>query len=308
MSSLHSMLPVLLALMAGAAPGASAEAAAKRRVLYFSQTMGGRHATIDLGRDVLRKLGAASGAFALDECTDSRKWSAEYFKPYDAIVSFGGGNLVIPEACRKALLAFVRGGKGFVGIHAAVVMLPQPAWPEFAQMLGAQYAGILWEQPVQITVEDRRHPATRHLGASFTIKDEIYQFARWERAKTHVLLSVDTRSVDVFKLGVRRKDRDFAVAWCHPYGRGRVFYTCLGHSPQTWQDPRFQTHLMNAIRWAMGELPAKVPLGSDGRIREVRRREAGGAAAAAVESSGATRPHLVRLFSANVECRTPNVQ
>jgi len=259
---------VLLASTAGRAAEAG-----QFRVLYFSQTVGGRHATIDVGRDVLRKLGEEAGAFTLDECTDCRKWSADYLAPYAAIVSFGGGTLPLSEANRAALLGTIRGGRGFVGIHSAVQMLPNPKWPEYWEMLGGAYAGALWEKGVRIIVEDRLHPATRHLGAAFTITDEIYQFIPWERGKTHVLLSVDNRSVNVFQRNVRRKDRDFAVAWCHPYGKGRVFYTCLGHGKPMWQLASYQAHLLNAIQWAAGRVDAKIPLGSDGRVHEVRRPE-----------------------------------
>jgi len=259
----------LVALAALVAAGGETEAGARRRVLYFSQTVGHSHATIPLGRKIIAALGAKSGAFDLDECTDCRKWSPDYFAPYDAMVSFGYGALPLAEANRKALLEFVRGGKGFVGIHAAVQMRPQPRWPAYTEMLGGAYLNTLWQQQVRITVEDRLHPATRHLGVCFRMSDEIYQFGPWSRVKTHVVLSIDNRSVDVFQGNVRRKDRDFAIAWCHPYGKGRVFYTALGHSVKVWNDPRFQTHIFNAIRWATGELEAKVRLGTDGRIHEV---------------------------------------
>ncbi|HEU4388009.1 MAG TPA: ThuA domain-containing protein, partial [Blastocatellia bacterium] len=50
-----------------------------------------------------------------------------------------------------------------------------------------------------------------------------------------------------------RTDGDFALAWCRSYGKGRVFYTALGHRPEVWQDERFQKHLMGGLRWAMGD-------------------------------------------------------
>ena len=248
---------------------APAAAGATRRILYFTQNVGGGHATVPVGLKVLRELGARSGAFAVDECADCRKWSDAYFAPYAAMASFGSGELPLTDANKRAFLDFVRGGKGFVGIHSAIRVCQRRRWPEYEQMLGGALLNSLWQQRVRVTVEDRIHPATRHLGAWFHVQDEIYQFTRWDREKTHVLLSVDTRSVNLFDRNVRRKDRDFAVAWCHPYGKGRVLYTTLGHGHAVWRDPLFHGFLLGAVRWAMGDLPAKARLGTDGRIWEV---------------------------------------
>jgi putative heme-binding domain-containing protein len=67
----------------------------------------------------------------------------------------------------------------------------------------------------------------------------------------HVLLSLDTASVDVTKEGVHRTDRDFALCWTKPVGKGRVFYTALGHEPALWKDERFLKHLAGGLRWSM---------------------------------------------------------
>jgi uncharacterized protein len=67
-----------------------------------------------------------------------------------------------------------------------------------------------------------------------------------------VLLSLDTASVDLTKPGVKRTDNDFALAWTRAVGKGRSFYTALGHEADVWRDPRFQQHLVGGIRWAIG--------------------------------------------------------
>jgi len=103
---------------------------------------------------------------------------------------------------------------------------------------------------VRVLVEDRAHPATRHLGESLELTDEIYQFRAWSRPEVHVLLRLDPRSVDVGR--GKRADGDYALAWTRADGRGRVFYTALGHEPGMWADGRFQAHLLGAIQWALG--------------------------------------------------------
>ena len=112
-------------------------------------------------------------------------------------------------------------------------------------MIGGYFDGHPWHTDVTVRVEDRTFPATAHLGESFRIKDEIYQFKNWSREKTHVLLSLDPGSVDLNAKNVHRTDKDFALAWAHPYGKGRVFYSALGHRDEVWQDERFQKMLVN---------------------------------------------------------------
>jgi type 1 glutamine amidotransferase len=121
-------------------------------------------------------------------------------------------------------------------------------------MIGGYFDGHPWHQEVTIKVEDTRHPATRSLGDSFSMNDEIYQFRNFSRERVHVLLTLDTSSVDLKKQGVRRTDGDFALAWCRDYGKGRVFYTALGHEPAVWQDEKFQTMVVGALQWLTGDV------------------------------------------------------
>jgi hypothetical protein len=95
------------------------------------------------------------------------------------------------------------------------------------------------------------HPATRHLGESFEIADDIYQFKNFDRSKVQLLLSLAASSLDLANPKVNREDKYFPVSWCKPHGKGRVFYTALGDWEETWKDSRFRTHLIEGIRWAM---------------------------------------------------------
>src|SRR5262249_9168347 len=147
--------------------------------------------------------------------------------------------------------------------------------------IGGYFDGHPWHQKINVIVEDTTHPATRHLGGSFQITDEIYQFRTpYSRSKLHILMRMDTEAVDrtvgslngkaaaagdTLEVTVRdgkpsaklngqsvevknllaegprgkRRDRDNALAWTHEYGKGRVFYTALGHRDELWRDERF---------------------------------------------------------------------
>jgi type 1 glutamine amidotransferase len=103
-------------------------------------------------------------------------------------------------------------------------------------------------------VEDSTPPSVKHLAPSFKIKDEIYQFKSFSKDQVYVLLSLDNNSIDLNKPNVNRADKYFANAWTNTFGKGRIFYTALGHREDVWSDPRFQKHLVSGIRWALGNM------------------------------------------------------
>jgi type 1 glutamine amidotransferase len=102
-----------------------------------------------------------------------------------------------------------------------------------------------------VKVVDGTHPATKHLEKSFDFADDISQFKYSDRNKVQVLLSLDPEGVDLKNPKVNLRDMIFPVSWARSHGQGRVFYTALGDWEQTWKDQRYQTHLINGIRWTM---------------------------------------------------------
>lgn len=222
-----------------------------KQLLYVTHSAGYKHEVLPYSQEVVRKLGAESGAFAAD-CTDdvaSVDWSA--LNRYDAVAFCTTGDLPMDDTARNQLIEFVKKGKAFVGIHNATDTLYKFA--PYGEMVGGYFNGHPWHQEVGIIVEDRNHPATRHLEENFRIHDEIYTHRDWSRDKTHVLMRLDNSTVDLEKAAGKRPDNDFAMAWCHPFGAGRVFYTALGHGMPTWTDERFHKHLLGGIQWALGD-------------------------------------------------------
>lgn len=246
---------VVLTLMApsvSALPRVAAPEPAGQRLLYVTHSAGYRHEVLPLSHEVVRELGR-SGGFEVTVSEDASVISEAGLGGYDAVFFYTSGELPLGDAQKRALLAFVKGGKGFVGAHSATDTFYQ--WPEYGEMIGGYFDGHPWHTTVRARVEDLAHPATRHLPATFEIADEIYQFKDWSRDRVHVLLSLDPASVDLSAPGVNRTDRDFALAWTRRHGEGRVFYTALGHDAEVWRDERFTAHLLGGIRWAMGSRP-----------------------------------------------------
>lgn len=236
-----------LLLLAGPPPAAAETA----RVLYLTQSAGFAHPVLPHSEAVFTRIAKESERLDVTVSRDAAALTAAALADYDAVVFFTTGELPMDDAQKAALLAWVRGGGAFVGVHSATDTFYE--WPAYLGLIGGYFDGHPWHQEVTVRVEDRRHPATRHLGESFRIHDEIYQHRDWSRDDVDVLLSLDVGSVDMNARGIRRADGDFALAWTRREGAGRVFYTALGHRPEVWDDPRFQTHLLRGVEWAVGD-------------------------------------------------------
>ena len=201
-------------------------AAEPAKVLYVTQSAAFAHPVLPYSEAVFERIATDTGRFDVTVTRDAAILTAETLDTYDAIVFFTTGELPLSEAQRAALLAYVRHGGGFVGVHSATDTFYE--WPGYLELIGGYFDGHPWHQRVTVDVEKGDHPATRHLGESFEIHDEIYQHRNWSRDRVNVLLSLDVTSVDMTAGGINRTDRDFALAWTRQEGAGRVFYTALG--------------------------------------------------------------------------------
>jgi type 1 glutamine amidotransferase len=246
---IRSVALLTIALMAASTFSVIRAQPTNKKVLYITYSAGFRHDVIPLSMELLPQIGRKNG-FDVVATKDLAFLSSVSLPAYDAVVFYTTGELPISDADKANLLAWIKSGKGFIGIHSATDTFYQ--WPEYGEMIGGYFDGHPWHQEVKVKVEDAQHPATKGLPAVWTLKDEIYQYRNWDRSKRHVLLSLDTSSVDLKKEGVKRTDGDFALAWTSTYGKGRVFYSALGHRADLWQTPEYQQFLAGGIRWALG--------------------------------------------------------
>jgi hypothetical protein len=98
-------------------------------------------------------------------------------------------------------------------------------------------------------------------GKGFEIRDEVFQFQKpWSRQDLHVLLSIDTDKTDMDPkrrfLPERCADKGFAISWVKSCGKGRVFYTSLGHNQHIFWNAPVLEHFLAGIQFALGDLPA----------------------------------------------------
>jgi type 1 glutamine amidotransferase len=171
---------------------------------------------------------------------------------FDAIFFFGLREIELNEQQKADLLAFVKeDGKGFVAAHTATTAFF--SWPAFGEMLGGRFDEHPWNVvDARVVVEDPAFPALRHFPPVSTVRDEHYQTKDFSREKIRVLASLDPKSVDLANPRVHRTDADFPVAWAKTYGKGRVFYSSLGHATESWDNPLIQTMYFEALKWALG--------------------------------------------------------
>jgi len=245
----RTILVLATAVVAVAMFSAAKAQSATKKVLYLTYSAGFRHDVIPSSMQLLPEIGKKNG-FDVIATKDLAFLSTESLPAYDAVVFYTTGELPIGDAEKANLLAWIKSGKGFVGIHSATDTFYQ--WPDYGEMIGGYFDGHPWHQDVRVKVEDPKHAATKGLPPVWTVKDEIYQYRNWDRSKRHVLLSLDTSSVDLKKEGVKRTDGDFALAWTSTYGKGRVFYSALGHRDDLWQTPEYQQFIAGGIRWVLG--------------------------------------------------------
>lgn len=298
--SLSRLLPVVFsaALVAAAPAEVSADAIAKvraalpaaapakpkkpRKVLVFSVTNGFRHGSIPLGQEALRLLGEQTGAYQVVVSNELANFEAERIKGFDAVCflsttgdPFMPGNdelkgmseeqrkeaKAYAEKLRESMMAFIKGGGGFMGIHSATDTFYN--WSEYGEMLCGYFNGHPWTAGTQVSIKvepgKEKHPLVVMFGGqNIEFKEEIYQFKEpYDSSKVEMLLRLDTEKTDMNGKG-NRADNDYGVSWARNWGKGRVFYSSLGHNDHIYQNPKVLLHYLAGLQWAIGDLDAQV--------------------------------------------------
>lgn len=233
---------------------------------------------IPYGTHALRTLGTKTGAFTPVVSQDLAHFLPERIRNFDAIfLNNTSGKWITPTAddlrraefrrhgrdadavervLRDSLLGYVRGGGGLAALHFAIG--GNPHWPAFHDLFGARYAGHPWNEEVGIKLDDPRHPVNAAFaGKGLRLADEIYQFREpYSRESLRVLTSLDTTATNMKVKWIDRTDGDFALGWVKAVGKGRLFYTALGHRTEIYWHPAVLRHYLDGIQFAAGDLPA----------------------------------------------------
>jgi hypothetical protein len=254
-SVLHRRPALLVALalsLAVALTGCSSTAdpaPAAFDALVFSKTEGFRHASIPDGIAALRELGAEHG-FNVTATEDASAFTPDGLRAYDVIVFLNTTGDVLNTAQQAALQQYIRGGGGFVGVHAATDT--EYDWPWYNRLVGAYFDGHPSVQEASITVVDTAHASTRMLPQPWVRRDEWYSF-RSVQDGLNILLNLDEDSYDLE--GAPAMGDQHPVAWYRAFEGGRSWYTELGHTKEAYREPLFREHLLGGIQWAARVTP-----------------------------------------------------
>jgi type 1 glutamine amidotransferase len=58
--------------------------------------------------------------------------------------------------------------------------------------------------------------------------------------------------------GPSYKRPPYPSTWARLHGKGRVFYTSMGHREDVWTSPEFQAVLMGGLDWALRRVDAEI--------------------------------------------------
>ena len=212
----------------GRGGGRGAQPRVRKALLAWADTRNGQaqHAFTSHALAIVERLGYDSGLWDTFIRTDSHIIFNQAQKTdgtaasggpslsnVDGIFFLGHRDVPITDAQKTELLAFVRGGKGFVAAHTGLTAFE--SWPEFGEMLGAKYGGHLYTGPGRVTSEQPGHPIVKHWGGAFDYSDEYYRANELSREKVDVLLRFDPASAPSSKLPA---DGDFPLVWAKSYG------------------------------------------------------------------------------------------
>jgi type 1 glutamine amidotransferase len=233
-------LVALAACTFTASPASAADA--PYDVLVFSKTAGFRHDAIATGIQTIRDLGAAN-SFTVTATEDAAAFTTANLAQYEAVVFLNTTGDVLNATQETAFESYVRGGGGFVGVHAAADT--EYGWPFYGQLVGAYFNSHPAIQQVTARVQDRGHASTGHLPQAWTRTDELYNYSTNPRGSAHVLATLDESTYSGGNMGA-----DHPISWCKTVDSGRSWYTGFGHTQASYAEANFRNHLLGGLRYA----------------------------------------------------------
>jgi type 1 glutamine amidotransferase len=220
---------------------------------------------------VLTDLGAKHG-FEVTATKDGGVFTAANIAQYDAFFFYttgdltkpgGDGNPPMSPEGKQAFLDAIHSGKAFLGTHSASdtfhgpgdVFDPKPPakLDPYAEMIGGEFIRHGPQQVARMRAADTKFPGVSPIGDGFDINDEWYAIRNFQ-PNLHVVLVQETKGMK----GTDYQRPPYPATWARMHGKGRVFYTSMGHRADVWSNPNFQSILLGGLAWALGAADADV--------------------------------------------------
>jgi uncharacterized protein len=240
----------------------------RKKLLYFTRSAGFEHPPVIRKNNELsaseKLLTEWANKAGLDiVCSKDGALFDGDLDQYDAFVFYTSGDLTgkcehpqpgstMSQEGKKKFLAAIEAGKGFVGIHAATDSFRSAGVDPYIAMIGAEFVAHDAQQKAPMEVVSPKFPGMEGFGKSFTIHEEWYALHKFAK-DLHVILVQETKDMQ----GEHYQRPPFPATWARMQGKGRVFYTSMGHD-EIWRTPTFQQVLMGGIAWALGNAEAEV--------------------------------------------------
>ena len=236
----------------------------KVHLLLFEKITGFRDGpSVDAARATFRDLANRNG-WAIVTTDKGGAINPATLRKFDAVIWNNISGDVLTLAQRRALRNYIEGGGGFIAVHGSAGD-PVYFWDWYVdRLIGARFAGHPMGkqfQDARVVLEDPADPIARGLPREWTMNDEWYSFKTNPRAAgARILATLDETSYSPEGMfGQKLRMGDHPIAWSNCVGRGRMFYSAIGHRPEIYSSPIYRTMLANAVRWAVEKKACRAP-------------------------------------------------
>ena len=244
----YAMIAAILALILSSGFARAAEPAFKVLAFYSTDVEPDHVKTANDALAFYKEM-AAKHNFQLDITTDWSKLNENDLKPYCLILWLN--NFPQTAGQRAAFEKYMEHGGGWIGFHVAAYNDKDTHWPWFVQFLGGAvfYTNNWPVLPAKLTVDDRNHPVTKGLPATYdSPANEWYLWKPSPRLNkdVRVFLTLDPSN---YPIGVKDiiTEGDLPVVWTNT--KYRMLYINMGHGPAVYDNAIQNTLFENAILW-----------------------------------------------------------
>jgi hypothetical protein len=229
----------------------------KQKVLYFTRSAGFVHSVVNrnggeyaYSEKILTELGQKHGIEVV--CSQDPAVFEGDLDQYDAFAFYTTGKPISDEG-KSNLLKAIKAGKGFVGFHSATDTFHSPGIDPYCAMIGAEFLTHASQQKATMKVVSPNFPGIAGLDDGFVMNEEWYAFQKFA-PDLHVILVQETGAMhdDPYKRP------PYPATWAHRYGKGRVFYTSMGHREDVWTNPKFEQVALGGFAWVLRNAEADV--------------------------------------------------
>lgn len=227
-------------------------------ILVFSKTNSFIHTEAMPAAEAMLKLLGEQQGWSVYVTENGAVHNPEDLARFDTIVWNNVTGNVLTDDQRAALVDYLENGGGWIGIHGAGDDSAEADWPWYREnLIGATFIGHPMNpqfQQATIRIETPDDPIVSHLGEQWVRTDEWYSFDSSPRAAgMEILGNLDESSYspDFFNKDIRMGD-DHPIIWKNCVGKGRTFYSALGHTAESFSEPEHVQMLAQAIGWTAG--------------------------------------------------------